>query len=61
MKNKHFDEISKGLEMVRLTKYLSENPVRSDFSPIFLVETLCGKFQLTKKEILDIVRGYYRF
>lgn len=61
MKNTHFDEISKGLEMVRLTKYLSETTIREDFSPIYLVEKVEPTFNLSKEDILKVVRMYYKF
>jgi hypothetical protein len=61
MKNKHFDEISKGLEMVRLTKYLSECPIGEGFSPIYLVEKVEPNFNLSKEDILKVIRMYYKF
>ena len=61
MKNKYFDEISTGLEKARLVKYLTRYPVRQDFSPVLLAEEVYGKFNLTKEEVVDVIRTYYNF
>ena len=48
MKDKHFDEISTGLEKVRLVNYLNQYTVKQDFSPVILVKEVYGKFNLSK-------------
>jgi hypothetical protein len=60
MKNKHFDEINYGMEKAKFQKVLAECPV-TDFSPIYLVDKLYGKFYLTKEEMIKIVREFYNF
>jgi len=61
MKNKHFDEISTGFEKVRLINYLKRYPISQDFSPVLLVKEVYGQFNLTKEEIVDVIRKYYNF
>ena len=61
MKNKYFDEINTGLEKARLEKYLTQYPVRQDFSPVLLAEEVYGKFSLSKEVIVDVIRTYYNF
>jgi hypothetical protein len=60
MKNKHFDDINYLMEKARFEKVLMECPA-TDFSPIYLVEKLYGKFYLTKEEMVNIVREFYNF
>lgn len=61
MKNKHFDEISTGFEKVRLIKYLNRYPISQDFSPVLIVKEVYGKFNLSKEDIVEVVRKYYNF
>lgn len=61
MKNKYFDEINTGLEKARLVRYLTQYPVKQDFSPIMLAKEVYGKFNLTKKEVAEVIREYYNF
>lgn len=61
IKNKYFDEINTGMEKARLERYLTQYPVQSDFSPILLAKEVYGKFNLTKKEVAEVIREYYNF
>lgn len=61
MKNEHFDKISKGLEVAKLFRTLDNYPVREDFSPILLAEEFYGKFNLSKEDIIKVIRSYYKF
>ena len=61
MKDKHFNEISTDLEKVRLVNYLNQYPVKQDFSPVLLVKEVYGKFNLSKEEVVDVIRTYYNF
>jgi hypothetical protein len=49
------------MEKVKLVKYLSEYPVSTDFSPVLLAKEVYGKFYLTKKEVVEVIRNYYNF
>lgn len=61
IKNKYFNQIGTGMEKARLVKYLSEYPVKSDFSPILLAKEVYNDFQLSKKDVAEIIRTYYNF
>jgi len=61
IKNKYFDEINMGMEKAKLINYLSNYPVDTDFSPVLLAKEVYGKFYLTKKEVVEVIRNYYNF
>lgn len=61
MKDKHFDEISTGLEKVKLVQYLIQYPIKQDFSPVILAKEVYGKFNLSKEDVVDVIRTYYNF
>jgi len=61
MKDKYFNEINTGLEKARLVRYLSQYPVKQDFSPVLLAQEVYGEFNLSKKDIVEVIRNYYNF
>lgn len=61
MKDKYFNEINTGLEKARLIRYLNQYPVKQDFSPVLLAQEVYGEFNLSKKDIVEVIRNYYNF
>jgi len=61
IKNKYFDDINTGMEKARLERFLNQYPTQIDFSPVLLAKEVYGHFDLSKKDIVEVIRNYYNF